>query len=112
MAKRGAYRQPVKKAADPYKGVDVDILAIAYNVGAILRKYELLPQDLIEKVTSSKDDEGCRVTIYAMIHKHVKNKPYFDSVVMDAQKVRNAEKNKGIHWFDRIIPIVEDLDVE
>lgn len=70
-----------------YSRYDLDILCTCYNVHATVKNLPLLPPD-------------CALdTAISHIETHVvQNRRHFDSTLVDAQRQRNVEKAKDVHW--------------
>lgn len=100
--------QYVEKPVDIYK-IDTDLLAISYNVAAIVKGYPLLSDDVAKAIESGsyKQNQGAgenlKRAVCKMIEEHVENRKYFDIVVSDAQRRRAVDLARGTHWYDRVV---------
>lgn len=86
---------PATHALDRY---DLDIMVVAYNVHAMI-KHTPLVEENIE-----------RAKLYLYIDNFVKNKVYFENILIDAQRKRNIEalSEQGIMWFEKTVQVDQD----
>jgi hypothetical protein len=88
---------------DWFDFLDLDIIATAYSVYAILKhtpEISSVTAALIESVALSLDQEHqCREEIYDLVRNFVANRQYFDSVLMEAQRKRIGKE--ASHWSEK-----------
>lgn len=83
-----------------YLRYDLDILRTAYTVNAIVKKRPRLPME----------EAPYSVIIHYILTYITAGRKHFDGVLVDAQRARNIDRAKGVHWSLReVIPDSDDI---
>jgi len=89
-----------------YDFLDLDLIATAYSVYSIVKHTPEIPRVVVETVErdappwSLEEEEESREILYQIISTHVRNKLYFDSILLEAQRKRIHNEHCG-HWAER-----------